>query len=132
MGLLWLTGLRDAYNPSWWGRLGGRSKRQPACHMISTSKKQKELMASLSPFSVNLGAQHVVLQIQGVFLHLNSPNLKTFLRDTPKEVFHDDSKASQADIRWSSSPILSPLYLPPQWQEHWQHGAEEGKDLHQI
>lgn len=100
--------------------------------LLVTIKKQKELMASLSPFSVNLGISMLCSKFRVCFsisMHLIK---NRFSGTYPKKCFHDDSKASQADIRWPSSPILTPLYLPPQWQEHWQHGAEEGKDLHQI
>lgn len=62
-----------------------------AGHVVATIKKPKESTAatpqSVSFFSFSLGPQPVVLQIQGVFFHLNSPTLKTSLRDTPKEVF---------------------------------------------
>lgn len=94
--------------------------------LLVTIKKQKELMASLSPFSVNLGISVLCSKFRVCFsisMHLIK---KRFSGTYPKKCFHDDSRARQ------SSPILTPLYLPPQWQEHWQHGAEEGKDLHQI
>ena len=57
--------------------------------LLVTIKKQKELMASLSPFSVNLGISMLCskFRVFGVILHLNAPNQKTFLRDTPKVVF---------------------------------------------
>lgn len=55
--------------------------------LLVTIKKQKELMARLSPFSVNLGISMLCSKFRVCFSISMHPIKKTFLRDTPKEAF---------------------------------------------